>query len=53
VDEVSGKVGGGLDLKVSLLNTEQLIALMYSCYNPDTANSIKLKNISSIDLESF
>jgi hypothetical protein len=53
VDEVSGKVGGGLDLKVNLLNTEQLIALMYSCYNPDTANSIKLKNISSIDLESF
>ena len=50
VDEVASKMGG-LDLKVSLLNTEQLIALMYNCYNPDTTDSIRLKDISSIDVE--
>jgi hypothetical protein len=50
VDEISSKMGG-LDLKVSLLGTEQLIALMYNCYNPDTADSIRLKDISSIDVE--
>ncbi len=50
VDEIASKMGG-LDLKVSLLNTEQLIALMYNCYNPDTTDSIRLRDISSIDVE--
>jgi hypothetical protein len=50
VDEIASKMGG-LDLKVSLLNTEQLIALMYNCYNPDTTDSIRLKDIASIDVE--
>jgi hypothetical protein len=50
VDEIASKMGG-LDLKVALLNTEQLIALMYNCYNPDTTDSVRLKDISSIDVE--
>jgi hypothetical protein len=47
------KVGGtfaGLDLKVDLLNTEQLIALIYNSYNPDTLESIRLRDVSSIDV---
>ena len=50
VDEIASKMGG-LDLKVSMLNTEQLIALMYNCYNPDTTDSVRLRDISSIDVE--
>ncbi len=50
VDDIAGKMGG-LDLKVSLLNTEQLIGLMYNSYNPDTTDSIRLKDVSSIDIE--
>jgi hypothetical protein len=50
VDEIASKMGG-LDLKVSLLNTEQLISLMYGCYNPDTTDSIRLKDIASLDVE--
>jgi hypothetical protein len=50
VDEVASKMSG-LDLKISLLNTEQLIALMYNCYNPDTTDSVRLKDIASIDVE--
>ena len=49
-EDISGKLGG-LDLKINMLNTEQLIALMYNCYNPDTTDSIRLKDISSIDVE--
>jgi hypothetical protein len=39
-----------LDLKVNLLNTEQLIALMYNSYNPDLLESIRLRDVSSIDV---
>ena len=47
------KVGssfGSLDLKVDILNTEQLIALIYNSYNPDTLESIRLRDVSSIDV---
>jgi hypothetical protein len=40
-----------LDLKVNLLNTEQLIALMYNSYNPDILESIRLRDVSSIDIQ--
>lgn len=47
------KVGSSfssLDLKVDILNTEQLIALIYNSYNPDTLESIRLRDVSSIDV---
>lgn len=47
------KVGSSfasLDLKVDLLNTEQMIALIYNSYNPDTLESIRLRDVSSIDV---
>jgi hypothetical protein len=40
----------GMDLKVDLLNTEQLIALMYNSYNPDLLESIRLKDVGNIDI---
>jgi hypothetical protein len=49
VDQVASRMGS-LDLKIDLLNTEQLIALMYNSYNPDTLESIRLKDVSSIDV---
>ncbi|MEI6728044.1 MAG: hypothetical protein WCK98_00180 [bacterium] len=42
-----------LDLKVNSLNTEQLIALMYNSYNPDTLESVRLKDVASLDVENF
>ena len=50
VDQVSSKLGG-LELKVGLLNTEQLIALMYNSYNPDTSESIRIDSVAHLDLE--
>lgn len=44
---------GNLDLKTKLLNTEELIALMYNSYNPDVAESIKIQDVSAIDLEDY
>ena len=41
----------GLDLKVNFLNTEQLIALVYNCYNPDTLESIRISDTASLDIE--
>ena len=49
VDQVSSKLGG-LDLKVDMLNTEQLIALMYNSYNPDTSESIRIDKVANLDL---
>lgn len=40
-----------LDLKVDILNTQQLIALLYNSYNPDLQQSIKLNDVSNIDVE--
>ena len=39
-----------LDLKVQLLTTEQIIALLYNSYNPDTLESIKLKDVSALNI---
>lgn len=50
VEQVSSRFSG-LDLKVNLLNTEQLIALMYNSYNPDTLESIRLRDVGQLDIE--
>jgi hypothetical protein len=49
IDQIASRIGA-LDLKINLLNTEQLIALMYNSYNPDTLESIRLGDVSSIDV---
>ena len=49
-DAVASRLAS-LDLKVNLLNTEQLIALMYNSYNPDLLESIRLRDVSSIDIQ--
>jgi hypothetical protein len=48
-DSVASRLAS-MDLKVNLLNTEQLIALMYNSYNPDLLESIRLRDVSSIDI---
>jgi hypothetical protein len=50
LEQVASRMGG-LDLKTSLLNTEQLITLMYNSYNPDTAESIRLGEVANLDIE--
>jgi hypothetical protein len=49
--EVISSRFSGLDLKTDVLNTEQLIALMYNCYNPDTLESIRLRDVGELDVE--
>jgi hypothetical protein len=49
-DQIASKLSG-LDLRVSLLNTEQIIALMYNSYNPDTLESIRLRDVANIDFQ--
>ena len=49
VDQVASRFGS-LDLKVSMLSTEQLIALMYNSYNPDSLNPIRLEDVSQFDI---
>ncbi len=49
VDQMASRLSN-LDLKVNLLNTEELIALMYNSYNPDTLESIRLRDVGSIDV---
>jgi hypothetical protein len=49
LDQVASRMSG-LDLKVELLNTQQLIALLYNSYNPDILESIQLKDVSSLDI---
>ena len=49
VDQVASRFGS-LDLKINLLNTEQLIALMYNSYNPDTNNPIRLEDVAKFDI---
>lgn len=44
---------GSLDLRAKILNTEELIALLYNSYNPDAAESIKIQDISSIDIDDY
>jgi len=50
VDQVASRFGS-LDLKINLLSTEQIIALFYNSYNPDTVESIRLRDVSSIDVQ--
>ena len=48
-DQVAMKLDQ-LDLKVQLLTTEPNIALLYNSYNPDTLESIKLKDVSALNI---
>lgn len=50
VDAISSRMTS-LDLKIDTLNTEQLITLMYNYYNPDTMESIRLSDVSALDVE--
>ena len=50
VDQISTRMGG-LDLKIEMLRTEQLITLMYNSYNPDTLESIRLSDVSALDID--
>lgn len=52
VDQIMSRFAA-LDLKVDLLNTEQLIGLMYNSYNPDTLDTVRLKDIASLNLDSY
>ncbi len=49
VDSISGRFSS-LDLKIDMLNTEQLIALMYNSYNPDTLESVRIKDVGDLDV---
>lgn len=48
-DQLSSKLSG-LDLKVDVLKTEQIIALMYNSYNPDAIESIRIRDVSELDV---
>lgn len=50
VDQVASRMSS-LDLKVDLLNTQQLIALMYNSYNPDSSETIKINDVSALDVD--
>jgi hypothetical protein len=50
VEQIASRMGA-LDLKINLLNTEQLITLMYNYYNPDTMESIRLNSVAALDIE--
>jgi hypothetical protein len=49
VDQVASRFSS-LGLTINLLNTEQLIALMYNSYNPDVLNPIRLEDVAQIDV---
>jgi hypothetical protein len=51
VDQVASRIVS-LDLKVDVLNTEELIALMYNSYNPDSSDAIKLRDVGKLDIYS-
>jgi hypothetical protein len=42
-----------LDLNVRILKTEELIGLMYNSYNPDTLESVRINDISALDIEDY
>lgn len=52
VEQLMGRMGS-LDLKINLLSTEQLITLMYNSYNPDTTESIRLSDVSALEIEDY
>lgn len=49
VNQVSSGLGS-MGLKTIVLNTEELIELMYNSYNLNTASPIKIKSIEDLDL---
>lgn len=49
VDQIASRFGS-LDLKVDMLSTEQLIALMYNSYNPDTLDSVRIRDVGKLDV---
>jgi hypothetical protein len=50
VEQIMSRMGA-LDLKIEQINTEQIIALMYNSYNPDTTESIRLSDVSALEIE--
>ena len=48
-DQIASRFGS-LDLKVDMLSTEQLIALMYNSYNPDTLDSVRIRDVGKLDV---
>ena len=49
VNQVLGALGG-MGMRTIVLNTEELIELIYNSYNFDAASPIKIKNIEELDL---
>lgn len=49
VNQVSGGLAS-MGLKTIILNTEELVELMYNSYNLNTATPIKIKSIDDLDL---
>jgi hypothetical protein len=49
IDQVASRLGA-LDLRIELISTEQLIALLYNSYNPDIQENVRLRDVSSIDI---
>jgi hypothetical protein len=49
VNHVSGTLSG-MGLRIMVLSTEELIELIYSSYNLDTASSLKIKSVEELDL---
>lgn len=52
IEQIMSRMGS-LDLKIEMLNTEQIITLMYNSYNPDTIESIRLSDVSALEIESI
>jgi len=51
-EQISSSLGS-LGLTSKTLTTEELIALMYNSYNPDTSESIKIQDIAAVDLSDY
>jgi hypothetical protein len=49
VNQVSGGLSS-MGLKTIILNTEELVELMYNTYNLNTASPIKIKSVGDLDL---
>jgi hypothetical protein len=41
---------GGMGLRTIILNTEELIELMYNSYNLNSASPIRIKHVEDLDL---
>lgn len=49
VNQITGALGG-MGLRVIILNTEELVELLYNSYNFDNASPIQIKKIEDLDL---